>query len=55
MGLTNQGPQAKAEKSFKYSEFKTLLGKEGLTEAQISPLKLRLSLLESYMEQRFVK
>jgi hypothetical protein len=51
MGLENQGPRSNFERPFSFTAFKKKLGEEKLTEAQQAPLELRLSLLESSMDQ----
>jgi hypothetical protein len=51
MGLENSGPKAKTETQFSYQSFRDRLQLESFTEAQWEPLRIRLSLLESYMEQ----
>lgn len=49
MGVDGQGPLPKTAIPFSYIEFKRRIDAEPFTEAQLTPLKLRLSLLESYM------
>jgi hypothetical protein len=52
MGLQNSGPKTAHKRAFSYQEFRTRLEEEAFSEAQWEPLRIRLSILESYMEKK---